>query len=204
MAKGKKSKREAVLSDPPTLAQLEKEYRRLNYRQSYGSALRGTIYSLVIVAAAAVLVATLILPVLRIYGESMSPTLENSDIVVSMRGSDFERGDIVAFYYNNKILVKRVIALPGEWIEIDENGVVKINGELFEEPYLVEQALGECDLEFPYQVPDSRLFLMGDHRSVSVDSRSSSVGCVAQEQVVGRLVWRVWPLASFGRVGKTP
>lgn len=194
------NKKVNILEDPPTLEQLEKEYRRLNYRQSYGSALRGTIYSLVIVAAVAVLIATLVLPVLRIYGESMSPTLENGDIVVSVRGADFERGDIVAFYYNNKILVKRVIALPGEWIDIDEDGNVFINDEPFDEPYLIEKALGECDMEFPYQVPDSRLFLMGDHRSVSVDSRSSSVGCVSQEQIVGRLVWRVWPLGGFGKV----
>ena len=183
---------------PPTAAQLEQELRRETYRRRYSRVLRSTIYTLITVAAIAVLVATLFLPVLRIYGTSMTPTMTDGDIVVSLKGGGFDRGDIIAFWFNNKILVKRVIANPGEWVDIDAEGNVSINGEPLDEPYLTEKALGECDIELPYQVPDGRLFVMGDHRSTSSDSRSSAVGCVAEEQIVGKLVFRVWPLGGFG------
>ena len=153
---------------------------------------------LITVAAMAVLVATLWLPVLRIYGSSMTPTLQDGEIICTVKTSNFEPGDIISFYYNNKILVKRVIARPGEWVNIDEDGAVSVNGTVLEEPYLVEKALGDTDIELPYQVPDGKIFVMGDHRSTSVDSRNTAVGCVAQEQVVGKIVFRVWP---FGRLG---
>lgn len=182
----------------PTVAQLEHELKRVRYQSRYGRVLRSTVFSLVVVAAVAVLVAVLFLPVLQIYGHSMTPTLEDGDIVVSMKGSDFEPGDVIAFYYNNKILVKRVIAGPGDWVDIDKDGNVTVNGQALEEPYLQEKALGDCNIKLPYQVPDSRLFVMGDHRSVSVDSRNTAVGCVAQEQIVGRLVFRIWPLNGMG------
>ena len=151
-------------------------------------------------AALAVLVATIWMPVLQIYGTSMTPTLEEGDIVLSVKGSDWKQGDLVAFYLGNKILVKRCIAGPGQWVDIDENGDVYVDGKLLDEPYLTEKALGDCDLEFPYQVPENRWFCMGDHRSTSVDSRHSSVGCVSDEQIVGKILFRVWPLAQFGRV----
>lgn len=186
--------------DRPTTDQIEGELRRVRYRQRFRRVLRSTVYALVTVAAVSVLVATLLLPVLRIYGSSMAPTLENGDIVVSLRRGEFETGDVIAFYYNNKILVKRVIAGAGDWVDIDENGYVTVNGLPLEEPYLTERALGQCDIELPYQVPEGRWFVMGDHRSVSVDSRSSAVGCVAQEQTVGRLVLRIWPLGEFGQI----
>ena len=182
----------------PTVAQLEQELKRETYRRRYNRVLRSTSYTLLTVAAAAGLVATLFLPVLRIYGTSMTPTMTDGDIVVSVKGGSFARGDVIAFWFNNKILVKRVIAQPGEWVDIDEAGNVSINGEPLDEPYLSEKALGECDIELPYQVPDGRLFVMGDHRSTSSDSRSSAVGCVAEEQIVGKLVFRVWPLGGFG------
>ena len=182
----------------PTVEQLEQELKRETYRRRYNRVLRSTIYTLITVAAAAVLVATLFLPVLRIYGSSMTPTMADGDIVVSVKGGSFTRGDIIAFWFNNKILVKRVIANPGEWVDIDAEGNISINGEPLDEPYLTEKALGECDIELPYQVPDGRLVVMGDHRSTSSDSRSSAVGCVAEEQIVGKLVFRVWPLGGFG------
>ena len=183
---------------PPTLEQLTAELARENYKRRFGRVLRSTLFTLVVVAAAAVLVATIWMPVLQIYGSSMTPTLNEGEIVVSVKGSDFEPGDLVAFYLGNKILVKRCIAGPGQWVDIDENGDISVDGQLLDEPYLKEKALGECDQNFPYQVPESRYFCMGDHRATSVDSRHSAVGCVAEEQIVGKIVFRVWPLSGFG------
>lgn len=193
----KKKKKELSI---PSVEELEAEIRRERYRNDYTRVFWSTIGILVSAAAVAVLVAALILPVLQIYGYSMTPNLENGDIVVSMKSNHFQDGDVVAFYYNNKILVKRVIATQGEWIDIDKEGNVFINGEAIEEPYLQERAFGDCDIELPYQVPDGKLFLMGDHRSVSVDSRSTTVGCVSEELIVGKLVFRVWPFDGFGAI----
>ena len=187
-----------TFTDFPTLQQLQTELLRVKYKSRYKRVLRSTVYTLIVVAAVAVLVATIWMPVLQIYGASMTPTLNEGDIVVSVKGSDFEQGDLVAFYMGNKILVKRCIAGPGQWVDIDESGNVYVDGELLDEPYLTEKALGECDIELPYQVPDGRYFCMGDHRSTSVDSRSTAVGCVSDEQIVGKIVFRVWPLPDFG------
>ena len=184
----------------PGLDSLRSELKRVRYRQRYHSAIRSTVYTLLTVAAVAVLVATLLLPVLRIYGASMTPSLYEGDIVVSVKKMDFERGDIISVYYNNKILVKRVIAFEGEWVNMDEFGNVYVNGTLLDEPYVKEKAFGECDITLPYQVPDGRVFVMGDHRATSVDSRSSTVGCVFEEQVVGRIIYRVCPLDNFGPI----
>ena len=177
----------------PSIDQLEKELGREKYRWQFRRVLRSTIFVLITVAAAAVLVATLWMPVLQISGNSMSPTLTDGEIVVSWKGSSWEPGDIIAFYYENKILVKRVIAGPGDWVNIDEDGTVYINDVELHEPYLVEKALGDCNIALPYQVPESKIFVMGDHRSVSLDSRNTVLGCVAYDQIVGRLVIRVWP-----------
>lgn len=182
----------------PTADQLSAELNRVKYRQRYKRVLRSTIYTLIVAAAAAVLVATIWLPVLQIYGASMKPTLSEGDIVVCVKGSDFKQGDLVAFYIGNKILVKRCIAIPGQWIDIDADGNVYVDGELLDEPYLVDKAFGDCNIELPYQVPDNRYFCMGDHRSTSVDSRNTSVGCIAEEQIVGKIVFRVWPIDEIG------
>ncbi len=184
----------------PTVEQLEEELRRVKYKRRFRDVLRSTIYSLITVAAVSVLVATLWLPVLQIYGSSMTPTLTNGEIIITAKTSEFKPGDITAFYYNNKILVKRIICGPGDWINIDEDGVVTVNEVPLEEPYVTERALGDCNIDLPFQVPDGRYFVMGDHRSTSVDSRNTAVGCVAQEQIVGKIFFRIWPLSRIGAV----
>ena len=185
---------------PPTTEQLEGELKRVRYKSRYRSVLRSTIYSLITVAAIAVLIATLWLPVLQVNGNSMTPALQNGEIIFTVKMSEFEPGDIISFYYNNKILIKRVIARSGEWVNMDADGNVYVNETLLDEPYLDEKAFGDCNIELPYQVPEGRVFVMGDHRSTSVDSRNSAVGCVAQEQIVGKILFRVWPLEKFGWV----
>ena len=184
-----------------TSEEIGRELNRVRYRERYGKTLRSTIYALITVAAIAVLVAVLLLPVLQIYGVSMTPTLYDGDIVISVKGAELENQDIVAFYYNNKILVKRVIAQAGEWVDMDDAGNVRVNGKLLEEPYVEGKAKGECDITFPYQVPEGKLFVMGDHRDVSVDSRNSAVGCVSEEQIVGKLIMCIWPFNNFGKIG---
>ena len=192
--------RKKTLGEMPSAEQLEAELKREKYKRRYHSVLRSTIYTLITVAAIAVLVATLWLPVLQIYGSSMTPTLQDGEIIFSVKTADLEPGDIVAFYYNNKILVKRVICGPGDWVNIDEDGTVYVNEVRLKEPYLAEKALGDCRIELPYQVPDGKIFVMGDHRSTSVDSRNTAVGCVAQEQIVGKIIFRIWPLNRLGDV----
>ena len=186
--------------DYPSVEQLEAELKRVKYRSRYRAVLRSTLYMLIVVAAVAVLVATIWMPVLQIYGGSMTPTLNEGDIVVSIKGSDFEPGDLVAFYLGNKILVKRCIAGPGQWVDIDEDGNVSVDGKVLEEPYLTEKSLGGSNIELPYQVPDNRYFCMGDHRSTSVDSRHKEIGCVSEEQIVGKIVFRVFPFGGFGKL----
>jgi signal peptidase I len=194
----RKSRRDP--SQVPSIEQLEEELGREKYKLRYRRTLRSTLSLLAIAAAIAILIVTLWMPVLQIYGTSMSPTLTDGNIVVLFKNTNVEQGDLVAFYYNNKILIKRAIAFQGDWIDIKEDGTVYVNDEKLDEPYLTEKALGECDLEMPYQVPDGKIFVMGDHRSVSIDSRSSQIGCVSEEQLVGKLALRVWPLKKVGTV----
>lgn len=196
----KKGQRERSAVEYPSLEEMEAEINRLKYKKSYGSALRGTLYSLAVVAAIAILVATLWMPVLQITGASMEPTLVDGQFVVALKNDAFEPGDITAFYYNNKILIKRVVASAGDWVDIDAAGNVSVNGILLEEPYLQEKSLGECNIELPYQVPDGRVFVMGDDRAISLDSRTTAVGCISKEQVLGQVLFRVWPLNAMGRL----
>ena len=173
----------------------KKERRRFIF-----TVIKRTLSTMAVVAAVAVLIANLWLPVLRIYGSSMAPTVEEGEIVVTVKGSDFQTGDVLGFYYNNKILIKRVIAGPGSWVNIEENGDVFVDGKKIDEPYLKEKSFGDCNINLPYQVPDKRYFVLGDHRSTSVDSRNSAVGCVSEDQIIGRILFRVWPFESFGFV----
>lgn len=186
--------------DTPTREQLLLEAQREGGKRRYLWSLKTTVYAMITVAAVAVLVAVLLLPVLQIYGTSMNPTLYEGDFVVSVKGGKMNTGDLVAFYYNNKILVKRVIGQAGQWVDIAEDGTVYVDNVKIDEPYLSDKGFGECDIELPYQVPENRVFVMGDNRSVSVDSRSTTIGCVSEEQLVGRIVFRIWPLNEFGEL----
>ena len=184
----------------PSLAEIQHERKRIRRAFYYRQALRGTVSVLVVVAAVAVLIATLFLPILQISGDSMSPTLEHDEIVVLLKTKDFDRGDLIGFYYQGKILLKRVIALPEEVVVIDSDGNVYVDEQLLEEPYITDKCLGDCDLEFPYTVPGTGSFVMGDRRSNSADSRNSVVGAVTQENIIGRVSLRVWPLSKLGLV----
>ena len=184
----------------PETEEIRKAYEQVSYTRRLRRSVVSTVNILIVVAAIAVIVATLLLPILRIYGDSMRDTLDNGDLVVSVKGASFETGDVIAFYYNNNILVKRVIAGPGQWVDIDADGNVYVDQQAVEEPYLKEKAYGDPDIIFPYQVPDDRFFVMGDNRAVSVDSRNTSVGCVSTEQIVGKIILRIWPLNRIGTV----
>ncbi|MGN0463478.1 MAG: signal peptidase I [Acutalibacteraceae bacterium] len=186
--------------EPPSLQILEAELERAKYRSRFIKTLRNTVFTLITVAAAAVLVATIWMPVLQIYGNSMTPLLNDGEIVLSLKTSNIKKGEVIAFYYNNKILIKRVIGNAGDWIDINEKGDVYVNGSLLDEPYASEKALGDSNIEYPYQVPEGKVFVMGDHRSVSVDSRNTSVGCVAQEQIVGKLMLKFWPTKNIEKI----
>ena len=184
----------------PTAEQLDMERRRLRYKRRYNRTLRSTVAILIVVAALAVLAATLWMPVLRVYGSSMAPTLHNGEILVSVKTKDFSSGDIIAFYHGNKLLIKRYIAGPSDYVNVDEDGSVSVNGTLLDEPYLAEKAYGEADIEFPYQVPDQRYFVMGDNRNHSLDSRSSSIGLVDENEVIGKVLFRFFPFNKVGTV----
>lgn len=186
--------------DLPDLSLLEAELEREQYKNSFGQVLKSTVFSLLVVAAVSVLIAVLLLPVLQISGTSMTESLQDEDIVVALNSKKYKTGDIIAFYYNNNILVKRVIAAAGDWVNIDTDGNVYVNDELLDEPYISEKALGDCNIALPYQVPDGRCFVMGDHRATSIDSRNTAVGCVSNDMVIGKILVRVWPPSGLGIV----
>ena len=190
---GKWQKRTAL----PSIDQIETERKRYRWKKAYFRALRGTVSVLTYMAAVAALIATLVLPVIQIEGTSMEPTLVSGDIVLLTKTTAFGRGDICSFAWNNKILIKRVVGIPGDWIEIDTDGTVYLNGEKLDEPYAQQLAVGECDLEFPYQVPQEQYFVLGDMRESSIDSRNTLIGCVEKDQIVGRVFFRIWPFKEI-------
>ena len=193
----KKSKKLQTEQEIPTIDALQQELKRERYKRRFRKLLRNTVNVLIVVAAVAALVATLLLPVLQIAGTSMEPTLNDGDIVLLVKTKDLQTGDLCAFYYSNKILIKRVIATPGDYIWIESDGTVFLNGKELDEPYISEKALGECDVEFPYQVPENNYFVMGDRRDTSSDSRSSVIGCIPEDQLVGKIFCKFWPLSEF-------
>ena len=184
----------------PSLEAIENELKRTRYQRRYRRTLRTTVFSLLIIAAVAVIIAVLLLPVLQISGSSMENTLNDGDLVISLNNGKYQTGDVIGFYYNNVVLIKRVIATTGDWVDIDEEGNVSVNGTVLNEPYVTEKSIGECNITLPYQVPQGKCFVLGDHRATSIDSRNTQVGCIANDVVVGRLLMRIWPLKSFGLV----
>lgn len=194
----RKRKKSDFLSDMPELEQVRRELKREQYKIRYRAILWNTIHTLILVAAVAVFAANVWIPVFRIRGNSMAPTLNEQEIVVAVKKSSFAQGDLVAFYIGNKLLIKRNIAGPGQVVDIDQDGMVYVDGERLEEDYITEPAFGDCNIEFPYQVPENRYFMMGDHRKTSVDSRNTAVGCVSEEQIVGKILYRIWPFQKMG------
>ncbi|MFC3927871.1 signal peptidase I [Streptococcus caprae] len=190
------------MTDSPkvTTKDLSSELERVNYRNRFWGVVRNSVYILMAVASTAILIAVLWLPVLRIYGQSMNKTLQEGDVVLTVKGSDFDTGEVIAFYYNNKVLVKRVIAESGDWVDINADGDVYVNQKKLDEPYVKELALGESNITYPYQVPEGQIFVMGDNRATSIDSRNTSIGGVSQEQIVGKIAFRIWPLNKIGTI----
>lgn len=184
----------------PSLDQLRTELDRENYRSRYGSTVRSTFFILVVVAAVSILLATLVFPVFTVLGDTMAPTLENGDVIVAVKGLRLKSGDVIVVSYNNQTLIKRVVAESGQMVDMDSSGSVWVNGEKLDEPYLSEKAQGNCTIELPYPVPEQRYFVLGDNRPESIDSRNSLVGSIADEQVIGKAVLRIWPFSGFGRI----
>ena len=190
-------RKEARQLEIPSVELLEGELKRTQYNRRYRRTLRTTIFSLLLVAAVAVIVAVLLLPVLQISGSSMENTLMDGDLVISLNNGKYKTGDVIGFYYNNVVLIKRVIATSGDWVDIAEDGTVTVNGVTLDEPYVTEKAQGECNINLPYQVPQGKCFVLGDNRTTSIDSRNTAVGCISNDVVVGRLLARIWPLKSI-------
>ncbi len=190
-------KKEVQQLEMPSVELLQGEMKRTQYNRRYRRTLRTTVFSLLLVAAAAVIIAVLLLPILQISGGSMENTLMEGDMVLSLNNGKYKTGDVIGFYYNNVVLIKRVIATSGDWVDIAEDGTVTVNGVVLDEPYVAEKSMGECNIKLPYQVPQGKCFVLGDNRVESIDSRNTAVGCISNDVVLGRLLARVWPLKSF-------
>ncbi|MBQ2266239.1 MAG: signal peptidase I [Clostridia bacterium] len=188
------------LKNIPTEQEIKTEIKRLEYREKYFRTLKSTFLTIISVIAAFFLISTLVLPVFRTYGDAMQPTLKEGQLVVTLRTTKVKSGDLICFYYNNKVLIKRVIAVGGDTVNIDWHGNVSVNDVKLDEPYITEKAFGECNVSLPFKVPLSKVFVMGDNRSASVDSRHTEVGCISQEQIIGKLILRIWPLGDISVV----
>ena len=195
-------KKSDINVDAPSFSELNKEQQRLRTRKTYQRAFFKTVGVLCVVAAISVLLTTLWMPVLQIYGSSMSPTLEPGDLVLSVKNEKLETGDVVAFSQGNKLLIKRVIATSGQWVDVGNDGIVTVDGQVLDESYIKELSLGNCDIELPHQVKEAHYFIMGDNRDTSLDSRANTIGDIAEEQIEGKVVFRIWPLNKFGSVQK--
>ncbi len=182
----------------PTTSRLEEELEKEKYKLKYNKLLKNTLSTILVVISFSILIATLIFPVFKIYGESMTPTLNEGDVVLSIKNKNIKNGDVIVFYYNNKILIKRVIATSSEWVNIDENGNVYVNDVLLKESYIKEKSLGNADIKFPYQVKEGSYFVLGDSRENSIDSRNNLIGTIEEEQIIGKVIFKVWPLNNLG------
>lgn len=180
----------------PSPEQVSRAYQQDQYRKRYKRAFISTLSVLAVIAAVAVLVSTLFLPVIQVSGNSMEPTLSDGDVLVLLKSKRYERSQLCCISWQNKMLLKRIIGLPGDVVSIDTQGNVTVNGALLDEPYVSDKTLGECDVTFPCQVPEGKVFVLGDHRSTSIDSRSSEIGCVDQDQIVGFVLFQVWPIGG--------
>lgn len=198
MKRKEKLSQSTKVVDIPTLEQVTRERNRLKDKKNYAKSVWTTVFVLLIAAAITILIATMCLPVLQVSGNSMEPSLSDGEIVLVLKSRKFETGELIGFYYQNKILLKRAVASAGDYVDISPRGTVSVNGTPIQEPYVDEKAMGQCDIKLPYQVPDGQIFVMGDHRETSIDSRSSEIGCVKREQVVGKVVFRIWPLERIG------
>lgn len=200
MLKKKKSKKEKITYKDLTVENLERELHRENYKHSFSRLLRSTIYVLIIIVAVASVGATLFMPVIEITDSSMKPLVEDGDIVLTIKSSSFKTGDVVAFYYGNKILIKRVIGVKGDFVNIDKDGIVYVNGEELKEDYVKEFLKGESDIKYPVQVSDNSIFVLSDERNVLTDSRSENIGTIKKENIIGKVIFKVWPIKKIKKI----
>lgn len=182
----------------PELGQLQVELELENRKWEARKALRSIVFVLLVVTAAAVVVAVLMFPILQVKRSSMGNTLQNGDVIVTMNTSNYQAGDVIAFYYNNTLMIKRIVAVSGDTVRINKKGDVSVNGKTLTEPYVTEKVRGDCTVEFPYEVPEGKFFVLNDQRDSAIDSRNATLGCVGGDQIVGKVLVRVWPFEAIG------
>lgn len=181
------------------LEKIKEDYKTRKNREKFFYELKKTIGFFLVIISVGIIISSFWVRVLTIYGTSMSPNLTAKDTVVAFKKDQYKSGDVIAFYYNNKVLVKRVIATSGDWVNISNNGNVIINDKEIKEKYLLKssKSIGKTDIKLPYQVPENKIFVMGDHRSVSIDSRNKIIGSIGKEQIIGKIKFIIWPLSRF-------